>query len=120
MSQHRMQWTRRSFVTGAGVLAVAGMAPAWVRAQGGPMELGVLSPLTGAGGFDGPRMLKAMQAVQTEVNAGVGVLGRQIDLVVEDDQTNPEGAVRAAHKLIEVDRVPVVMSTWASAVTAAV
>ncbi len=80
----------------------------------------MLTPLTGAGGFDGPRMLRAMQAVANEVNDAGGVLGRQVELVVEDDQTNPEAAVRAARKLIEVDEVPVIMGTWASAVTAAV
>ena len=80
----------------------------------------MLTPLTGAGGFDGPRMLKAMQAVADEINAAGGVLGQQIELVVEDDETNPEAAVRAAHKLIDVDKVPVIMGTWASAVTTAV
>src|SRR3954462_4338418 len=94
-------------------------AAALVRAQD-TLQLGVLTPLTGAGGFDGPRMLKAMQAVATEVNAAGGLLDRQISLVVEDDQTNPEPAVRAACKLIDVSKVPVIMGTWASAVTAAV
>jgi len=102
------------------VAAAALSAPAIVRAQAGALQLGVLTPLTGAGGFDGPRMLKAMQAVATEVNAAGGVLGRQIALIVEDDQTNPEAAVRAARKLIDVDKVPVIMGTWASAVTSAV
>ena len=95
-------------------------APAIVRAQAGTMGLGVLTPLTGAGSFDGPRMLKAMQAVADEINHAGGLLGQQIRLVVEDDETNPEAAVRAAHKLIDVDKVPVIMGTWASAVTTAV
>src|SRR3954453_18162718 len=112
--------SRRRALEGTAALASGVFAPSIVTAQPGPLRLGVLTPLTGAGGFDGPRMLKAMQAVQAEVNAAGGVLGRQVELVVEDDQTNPEGAVRAAHKLIEVDKVPVIMGTWASAVTAAV
>src|SRR5437763_2871748 len=120
MSQHRMQLTRRGFVKGAAALAVAGMAPAWVRAQGALLQLGVLTPLTGAGGFDGPRMLKAMQGVIDEVNTAGGLLGRKVELVVEDDQTNPESAVRAARKLIDVTKVPAIMGTWASAVTTAV
>ena len=106
-----------------GLAAMVGSAvsvPAIVRAQTGPLQLGVLTPLTGAGGFDGPRMLKAMQAVATEVNEAGGLLGRQISLIVEDDQTNPEAAVRAARKLIDVSKVPVIMGTWASAVTSAV
>jgi len=105
----------------AGLAAAAGLfAPAVLRAQSGPLTLGVLTPLTGAGGLDGPRMLKAMQAVGAEVNAAGGVIGRQIEFIVEDDQTNPEAAVRAARKLIDVSKVPVIMGTWASAVTSAV
>ena len=55
-----------------------------------------------------------------EVNKAGGVLGRSIVLVSEDDQTNPEAAVRAARKLIDVDKVSAIMGTWASAVTTAV
>jgi ABC-type branched-subunit amino acid transport system substrate-binding protein len=112
--------SRRQVLASAAAAAAAIAAPARVRAQAGPLVLGVLTPLTGAGGFDGPRMLKAMQAVAAEVNAAGGVISRQIELVVEDDQTNPEAAVRAARKLIDVSKVPVIMGTWASAVTSAV
>ena len=112
--------SRRSVLKGAAALASLSTLSATARAQSEPLRLGVLTPLTGAGGFDGPRMLKAMQGVADEVNTAGGVLGRKIELVVEDDQTNPEAAVRAARKLIEVNKVPVIMGTWASAVTSAV
>jgi branched-chain amino acid transport system substrate-binding protein len=111
---------RRSFLKAASAIAASNVLPHAAWAQSGPLRLGVLTPLTGAGGFDGPRMLKAMQLVTDEINAAGGLLGRKVELVVEDDQTNPEAAVRAARKLIEVDKVPVIMGTWASAVTAAV
>ncbi len=112
--------TRRTIITGAGALAATALAPATLRAQGAPLRLGVLTPLTGAGSADGPRMLAGMQAVAKEVNAAGGLLGRQIEFIIEDDQTNPDAAVKAARKLIDVDRVPVIMGTWASAVTTAV
>ena len=112
-----IQLRRRSLLTGtAAILA----APTVLRAQGVPLTLGVLTPLTGAGGFDGPRMLKAIQAVAEQVNAAGGLLGRKVTFVIEDTQTNPENAVRAARKLVDVDKVPVIMGTWASAVTTAV
>jgi branched-chain amino acid transport system substrate-binding protein len=118
----RQAWnrSRRGFLQEAAALTLAGLVPGVAWAQGAPLRLGVLTPLTGAGGYDGPRMLKAMQAVVTEVNAAGGLLGRKVELVVEDDQTSPEAAVRAARKLIDVDKVPVIMGTWASAVTTAV
>jgi ABC-type branched-subunit amino acid transport system substrate-binding protein len=111
-----MTYPTRRHILGAAAASLA--VPALAQAEA--LRLGVLTPLTGAGSFDGPRMLKAMQAVATEINAAGGLLGRPIELVVEDDETNPEAAVRAAHKLVDVDRVPVIMGTWASAVTTAV
>jgi branched-chain amino acid transport system substrate-binding protein len=112
-----VRFTRRGLLQAA--TAVVAM-PAIARAQAESLTLGVLTPLTGAGAFDGPRMLKAMQAVASDINAAGGLLGRKIELVVEDDETNPEAAVRAAHKLVDVNKVPVIMGTWASAVTTAV
>ena len=65
-------------------------------------------------------MAKVAAAVVEEVNAAGGVLGRKVQLVSEDDQTSPDAGVRAARKLIDVDKVSAIMGTWASAVTTAV
>ena len=111
---------RRRFLIGAGALAGAAAFPAVVRAQGAPIRLGTLTPLTGAGGNYGPSMRRAMEWVAEQINAAGGVNGRKIQLVSEDDQTNPEAAVRAARKLIDVDKVAAIMGTWASSVTTAV
>jgi branched-chain amino acid transport system substrate-binding protein len=108
---------RRTAVA-AGVAALA--SPAVVRAQADPIKLATLTPLTGAGGSYGPVMAKVAQSVVEEVNKAGGVLGRRVVLVSEDDQTNPEAAVRAARKLIDVDKVAAIMGTWASSVTTAV
>ena len=107
---------RAALAAGAALLAV----PYVARAQGAPIRLGTLTPLTGAGGPYGPVMANCVRAVITEVNAAGGVLGRQVQLVSEDDQTNPEAGLRAARKLIDVDRVAAIMGTWASSVTTAV
>ena len=56
-----------------------------------------------------------------EVNAaGRRLLGRKIEYIAEDDQTNAEAGVRAARKLIDADKVQTIMSVWASAVGSAV
>ena len=107
---------RRAVLAGTTLLA----APFPLRAQPAPIRLGALTPLTGAGGPYGPAMRKAMEGVIEQVNGAGGVLGRRIELVGEDSQTNPDAAVRAARKLIDVDRVSAIMGTWASAVTTAV
>lgn len=111
--------SRRAVLAGGAAAALLA-APALVRAQGAPIRIGSLTPLTGAGGSYGPVMRDAIVGVFNQVNAAGGVLGRQIQVVTEDTQTNPEAAVRAARKLIDVDRVSAIAGTWASAVTTAV
>jgi branched-chain amino acid transport system substrate-binding protein len=116
----RFTTTRRAALLGAGgavaTFAIGGRA----FGQGAPVTFGALPPLTGAGGPYGPAMLRAIQGVVEEANAAGGIRGRQIRVVAEDDQTNPDAGVRGARKLIDVDRVSAIMGTWASAVTTAV
>jgi branched-chain amino acid transport system substrate-binding protein len=95
------------------------MRQAWAQ-DSGPIMLGALSPLSGSGAQYGPPMQKAIAAVVNEVNAAGGVMGRQIKLVTEDCQTSPEAAVRAARKLIDVDKVVAIIGLWSSPVTQAV
>ncbi len=109
-----MKLTRRA-------LPILLAAPALARAQAPtPIRLGTLTPLTGAGGPYGPVMAACVRSVVEQVNAAGGVLGRPVQVISEDDQTNPEAGVRAARKLIDVDRVAAIMGTWASSVTTAV
>jgi branched-chain amino acid transport system substrate-binding protein len=111
---------RRSLLAGAAALAGSAAFPRLALAQGAPIKIGTLTPLTGAGGPYGPVMVKAVKAVIDEVNAAGGVLGRKVELISEDDQTSPEAGVRAARKLIDVDKVSAILGTWASSVTTAV
>lgn len=112
---------RRRLLAGTAALAGLSGLPGLALAQpSGPIRLGTLTPLTGSGGTYGPVMVKAVKAVVDEVNAAGGVLGRKVEVISEDDQTNPEAGVRAARKLIDVDKVSAIMGTWASTVTTAV
>lgn len=116
----KTRFDRRSLLVAAGAGAGLLAMPAVLRAQTGPIKLGTLTPLTGAGGPYGPVMASAAKAVADEINKAGGLLGRQIQIISEDDQTNPEAGVRAARKLIDVDKVSAIMGTWASSVTTAV
>ena len=116
--------SRRRFTAlasaGLGAAAVAGVAPISASAANGEIPIGALTPLTGAGGPFGQNMMRAMRSAVAQINAAGGPLGRKIHLYEEDDQTDPDAAVRAAKKLIEVNKVAAVLGTWASGVTLAV
>jgi branched-chain amino acid transport system substrate-binding protein len=104
-----------------GMLAASGLAlaPHYARAAiNGPIKLGGLLPLTGAGGIWGPQMAHVQSTVIDEVNADGGIAGQKIQYFAEDDQTNPDAGVLAVRKLIDVDGVCAVMGVWSSAVAA--
>ncbi|MBF0416314.1 MAG: ABC transporter substrate-binding protein [Magnetococcales bacterium] len=66
-----------------------------------PVLLGFMPPMTGVACLYGPEIIRAGQIAAMEVNENGGVLGRPLQLVVEDDGSLPPSAVAAAEKLIE-------------------
>ena len=113
--------TRRELLKTSAAAGLVLGVPARVSAQSKePLPIGTLCPLTGAGGSYGPDMQRAVVAVVERINKAGGIAGRSIQLFHEDDQTNAEAGVRAARKLIDVNKVVAIVSTWASAVTLAV
>ena len=113
--------TRRELLKTSAAAGLVLGVPARVSAQSKePIPIGTLCPLTGAGGSYGPDMQRAVVAVVERINKAGGIAGRSIQLFHEDDQTNAEAGVRAARKLIDVNKVVAIVSTWASAVTLAV
>src|SRR5215475_8259921 len=113
--------TRRQLLKASATAGVVLGAPGILRAQSKePIPIGTLCPLTGAGGSYGPDMQRAVVAVVERINKAGGMHGRPIALFHEDDQTNAEAGVRAARKLIDVNKVVAIVATWASAVTLAI
>jgi branched-chain amino acid transport system substrate-binding protein len=116
-----MQLSRRKFITISGACLTLSALRTSLLAQGlSTIKIGVLIPLTGATSQFGVTMGKAAQLAAEEINAAGGVKARRIEVVIEDDQSNPEAAVRAARKLIDVDKVIAICGTYASSVTSAV
>ena len=118
---HKRLITRRTaLLTGAGAIAAPFVVTTPGFGQTGPIKLAGLVSLTGSGSPFGPNSRVAHQAVVDQVNAAGGLLGRKLEYLAEDDQTNAEAGVRGARKLIDVDKVSAIMSVWASAVGTAV
>ncbi len=70
------------------------------------IRIGMTAPLTGPGAFSGQLQNQGAKLAVEEVNKAGGVLGRQIELVVEDDQTTNPGGVLAFSKLAGDKDIP--------------
>ncbi|NJC73481.1 branched-chain amino acid ABC transporter substrate-binding protein [Planosporangium thailandense] len=90
-------------VVATGALTGCGHKPAQHPAPAAPIRLGALVPLTGTNAISGQAMVDAEQLAVREANAAGGVLGRRVELVVEDDACDPGTAVVAAKKIIDQD-----------------
>jgi len=104
MPNHENPLSRRQFLatTTCGVAAAAiGVAmPSVLRAQGTPVKLGVLHPVTGALSYSGQQgRLGATLAIE-EINAAGGVKGLgKIDAVLGDAQSTPDGGTAEVEKM---------------------
>ena len=93
--------------------------PAIVRAQSDAIRIGHLTPRTGFLGQVGEYGYRGATLAVDEVNAAGGVLGRKIELIAEDS-VNPATAVNKAQKLIERDKVAVLIGEVSSASAGAI
>jgi len=84
------------------------------------IKIGVTQPLTGAFAASGNYVAQGAKLAEEEINKAGGVLGKKIELIVEDNKSNPTEAVATAEKLIVKDKVPVMMGAWSSTLTLAV
>lgn len=84
------------------------------------IRIGVNEPLTGPFAASGTYVVNGAKIAADEVNAKGGVLGKKIELVIEDNKSNPTEAAAVAEKLITNDKVPVMMGAWGSSLTLAV
>jgi branched-chain amino acid transport system substrate-binding protein len=109
--------SRRGALKGGVATIAATLAAPSILYAAETINVGSLTPNTGGGGPFGPNITAAHKRVADLVNSQGGVLGRQINLTQENSETNPEPAVRAADKLINVNNVIAILGTWSSSVT---
>src|SRR5271163_4715928 len=110
--------TRRCIagVIGAVVVAVglvAQAAPALAQ-SGDPIKIGFSMALTGPLAPNGKQALLGAKIWEEGINAKGGLLGRQVQLINYDDQSNPANVPGIYTKLLEVDKVDLVLSGYAT------
>ncbi|HYA06344.1 MAG TPA: amino acid ABC transporter substrate-binding protein, partial [Xanthobacteraceae bacterium] len=101
-------------VAGAAWLGVCALALPHIAQADEPIRVGLSVALTGGVAPAGKQVLAALQIWRDAVNAHGGLLGRPIELVFYDDQSNPQNVPGLYTKLIEVDKVDLLIGPYAT------
>ncbi len=107
---------RTILICAAGAILLSAAA----HAQTQTVKIGVIQPLTGSVADNGNTDVDGATLAADERNARGGVLGKKIELVIEDGRCNPATSVNAAQKLIQRDKVVALAGAFCSSATLAV
>jgi branched-chain amino acid transport system substrate-binding protein len=113
-----MKRSRREVLKAGAALAVSAGIPARAFAQQGPVKIGMSMPQTGSLGAGGQAALVALRMWVDDVNQKGGLLGRKVEFIVYDDQTNPANTPGIYTKLLDVDRVDLLIAPYGTVPTA--
>ena len=83
-----------------------------------PIKIGMSMPQTGGLGAGGKAALLALQMWVEDINAKGGLLGRKVQFISYDDQTNPSLVPGIYTKLLDVDKVDLLIAPYGTNVTA--
>src|SRR6185312_10642157 len=113
-----MKFSRRNWIAAAlaaiGVAAVPGVS----IAQQGPVKIGIGISQTGTLGGGGKAALLALQMWVEDVNKKGGLLNRKVELIAYDDQSNPATTPGIYTKLLDVDKVDLLIAPYGTVPTA--
>jgi branched-chain amino acid transport system substrate-binding protein len=113
----RLKW--RGAVASLFAAAAAFSMPAQAQAPSGqPVTIGFSMALTGPLAANGKQALLGMKIWEEQTNAKGGLLGRPVKLVYYDDQSNPSTVPGIYTKLLDVDKVDLVLGPYATAMAA--
>jgi branched-chain amino acid transport system substrate-binding protein len=100
-----MKFSRREFTAGLAVGITAPYVIGSARAQAATIKIGMCVPVTGPAAEQGLWAQNGAKLALAAVNKAGGVLGKQVELVIEDDQTTNPGIVLAFSKLAAQDDI---------------
>jgi branched-chain amino acid transport system substrate-binding protein len=104
---------RRALGAFAAALLVGLCWPAGASAQSGnPIRVGMSLALTGAGAPAGKMLQAAIEIWRDDVNAKGGLLGRPVEIIIYDDQSNPASVPGLYTKLISVDKADLLVGPY--------
>src|ERR1700758_373703 len=113
------QSPKRNRLKSAAAAAALLLMMAGAAAAEEPIKIGLGMSLTGPLAANGKMSLVAMQVWESDINAQGGLLGRPVKLVYYDDQSKPAEVPAIYSKLLDVDKVDLIVSGYASTQIAA-
>jgi len=116
---HKLKSRALTWVAGASILLAGAMVTTANAQNKEPITIGFGMALTGPLAANGKMSLVAMQIWEDDINAKGGLLGRPVKLVYYDDQSNPSQVPGIYAKLLDVDKVDLIVSGYASTQIAA-
>ena len=122
---HRRSLLQRGAAIGAGMASIRGeqlfaQTPVADPPSGDPIRIGASVSTSGSNGRTGLYQQEAYKLWEAQKNAAGGLLGRPVEFVIYDDQSDPTTGARLYEKLITEDEVDLVLGPYASGVTQAV
>jgi len=96
-------------------LLIAGMSVSSGAAE--PVIIGSISPLTGTNAVQGLDMKRGEQMALEEINAAGGICGRPLKIIWEDTESSAKGGMDAVHKLVEINKVPLIVGAYSSGIS---
>ena len=115
-----MNFTRRKVLGAVAGGAVSYGIPGTLFAQQNVVRVGMSMPQTGSLGAGGQAALVALRMWVDDVNQKGGLLGRKVEFIAYDDQTNPANVPGIYTKLLDVDKVDLLIAPYGTVPTAPV
>ena len=106
---------KSALAAAAVVAALVGLAGGATAQSGEPIKIGFSMAMTGGLAANGKSALLAQKIWEEDVNAKGGLLGRPVKLVYYDDQSNPSTVPGIYTKLLDVDKVDLIIGPYATA-----
>lgn len=98
----------KSFIACLGAVVLTGIGP--LSAEPQSIRIGVIGPLSSKSSEDmGLSIIGGAKVFQSDINLSGGVMGRQIELVIRDDQAKPDVGAAMAKELVEKEKVVAVV-----------
>jgi branched-chain amino acid transport system substrate-binding protein len=113
-----MRGSRRKVLKAGAAIAAISALPGRAFSQGNPVKIGMSMPQTGSLGAGGQAALVALRLWVDDVNQRGGLLNRKVELIAYDDQTNPANVPGIYTKLLDVDKVDLLIAPYGTVPTA--